>query len=162
MTCFPECCKFPAIKGTFESSLTEADHEAWKNVSYASQYSLSECGNLTEQLCQKKTSPNMVMADGCKWLNVTNHWSLEALLQSWGVLPGYRFSLPPLPSQPWSWGTMEISHSGSTYIALAAVCLHSMSLWYMVLLARITGKDVGAATSPTFWVKGSVGQASLL
>lgn len=30
MTCFPKCHKFPAIKGTFEFSFTNLDHDTWK------------------------------------------------------------------------------------------------------------------------------------
>lgn len=64
-----------------------------KNVSFASQKHLSEYENATARL-RKKTLPDVVVADNCEPLNVTNHRHPEAMLRSWGVLPGCRFSLP--------------------------------------------------------------------
>lgn len=84
------------------------------------------------------------MADGCKLLNVTNHRSLEALLRSWGMLPGCGFSLPgALPAQPWPRSPAEISRSGPIYIAVAAVYLRGAALAAL----GVASKDMVAAGS---------------
>lgn len=89
----------------------------------------------------------MVMADGCKLFSVTNHWSLEALLRSWGMLPRYGFclpgALPAQPAQPWPRSMAEISHAGPIYVVLTAVYLCGAALASLC----IASKDIVAVGS---------------
>lgn len=105
----------------------------------------------------KKTSPDVIMADGCKPLNVVNPQSGEALLRSWGVLPGRGSSLPgALPAQPRPQSAAEFSHSG--HVALPAMYLRGAAATAL----GVASKDVVAAGSSANLSKhaaGSKGQS---
>lgn len=155
MTCFLKCCKFPAIKGTFESSTYKFRPRGVKKASFASQQPLSQYGNSNERLRKKNRH-----ATWLKQMDVNG--VMGQMARVWRcckatVFPYQGLSLlSPGPGARWGSATPSPPAVG-TRCSVICVGLHGP---LRVPLAR-TSRDEGARQKPRqarcCWVRGQPG-----